>query len=335
MIHVTAMDTCQWVPSQTGAAAVLESAADKLLNVDAQTGDSTTSSKHAYYGVEDNYSWSSDSSSSPEYSDEEEDVDVDEDGAECHRRRQLRNLVIEVPGVLLHYLPSPTVIPEKLLARALRTRAWFDHETGAASADATARALPQGELFAGFPDPERAVRDGLMRRPVAPPPPALLQALDLLRARPGVRVLCASNVSRDEHRRLRALAPALYARFGGDDGGVFTSWELGVRKPAAPFLRRVVAAAGVEPAETLLVDCVLETAVAARALGMAAIVVAPEDSPAVLARAIVAHFDDWRRPRRRRWPPAPRSCAPTGWRRRSRPTARWCRTCSPGSRPPR
>ena len=96
------------------------------------------------------------------------------------------------------------------------------------------------------------------------------------------RVPCyaISNTNPAHVRHIRSAFPGLLDRFDH----VFTSHEIGHRKPQPETFRHVLQAIGLPPAEVLLFDDLQPNVEAARALGLQAVLVrSPEDVRAALA----------------------------------------------------
>ena len=96
------------------------------------------------------------------------------------------------------------------------------------------------------------------------------------------RVPCyaISNTNPAHVRHIRSAFPGLLDRFDH----VFTSHEIGHRKPQPETFRHVLQAIGLPPAEVLLFDDLQPNVEAARVLGLQAVLVrSPEDVRAALA----------------------------------------------------
>lgn len=202
------------------------------------------------------------------------------------------NVMLDPVGLLLMISQdSSHVMPSKLLRRMLLTRIWQNHQRGLFGLQEAAHQLAHLPFLSTTGWSAHDIARMLQNRAVMPIP-CMLQLLDILREELHLRLFCVCNASPEEFHRLHRQFPALFAKFDA----TFTSAEEGVGKPSLRFLQIAMEKASIFAHRTLYLDSHdLESIVAARSLGMHALLVKPgpinydqqNTSPAQLYNALI------------------------------------------------
>lgn len=176
------------------------------------------------------------------------------------------------PTAFLLCISQPSMMPIKLFRRMLLSSIWQRYQRGHFGLHEAAQQLAQLPFLSTSHWTPHDIALLLQDRPVTPVP-CMLQLLDVLCERLHLRLFCVCNASAEELHALRSQFPDLFARFSM----VFASAEEGVGKPSLRFLQIAMKKAGISAHRTVYLDAAhdLESVVAARSLGMHALLVEP------------------------------------------------------------
>ena len=185
-----------------------------------------------------------------------------------------------------------TPVRPKLLRRILSSSIWCEYEKGKITEQECVQ-LVAAEFSIFEVDFARALKNA--RRSIRLNN-AVFDLLRDLKKRTGVRAFGVANMSSSEWDLLRRkLEPEVWALFDH----IYTSADVGERKPSLGFFKHVLESAGLNPGRTVLVDNRVENIVPAMSMGMKAITFtnAQEMSRALttLTRDPVADAERWMR----------------------------------------
>ena len=207
--------------------------------------------------------------------------------------RQCDNIVVDFGGVLFTWSANTmTPVRPKLLRRILSSSIWFEYERGTITEQECVQ-LVAAEFSIFEVDFARALKNA--RRSIRLDN-AVFDLLCSLKKRAGVRIFAVANMSRSEWDLLRRkIEPEVWALFDQ----VYTSADVGERKPSLGFFKHVLDSAGLNPARTVLLDNRVENVVSAASIGMKAIAFTTAQEAAraltALVRDPVADAERWMR----------------------------------------
>ena len=207
--------------------------------------------------------------------------------------RQCDNIVVDFGGVLFTWSANTmTPVRPKLLRRILSSSIWFEYERGTITEQECVQ-LVAAEFSIFEVDFARALKNA--RRSIRLDN-AVFDLLCSLKKRAGVRIFAAANMSRSEWDLLRLkIEPEVWALFDH----VYTSADVGERKPSLGFFKHVLDSAGLNPTRTVLLDNRVENVVSAASIGMKAIAFTTAQEAAraltALVRDPVADAERWMR----------------------------------------
>jgi FMN phosphatase YigB (HAD superfamily) len=182
-------------------------------------------------------------------------------------------LILDLGDVLFTWSPvTTTSIPPKRLKSILSSTIWHQYERGRLSEDECYRLC--GERFSLDPEEvRRALADA--RASLRPNDTFIHFIRDLQAESQGaLRIFAMSNISAPDYAYTRRTIPAKWDIFER----VFTSADAGMRKPDLCFFDFVLGEIGADPSSVVFVDNDPENVLAARSLGMNAIVFDSDDA---------------------------------------------------------
>ncbi len=176
--------------------------------------------------------------------------------------RQCDNVVVDFGSVLFTWSANTmTPVRPKLLRRIFSSSIWFEYERGKITEQECVQ-LVAAEFSVFEVDFARALKNA--RRSIRLDN-AAFELLRNLKKRTGVRVFGVANLSSSEWDLLRRrMEPEVWALF--DD--IYTSADVGERKPSLGFFKHILDSAGLNSARTVLVDNRVENVVSAASIGM-------------------------------------------------------------------
>lgn len=184
-----------------------------------------------------------------------------------HSSHPLPNaLILDLGDVLFTWsLPTLPTLSPSVFKKITRSSIWFEYEKGNLTEHDAYAAV--AEEFCVTPS---AVAEAFQQaRESLKPNLEFLALVMQLKKEHGLKVFAMSNISAPDWEFLRNQAtPEQWAVFDR----VFTSAEMGERKPNLGFYRRVLEAAGVDPERTVFVDDKPENVLSARSLGVKGVV---------------------------------------------------------------
>ncbi|PYH48101.1 HAD-like protein [Aspergillus saccharolyticus JOP 1030-1] len=152
------------------------------------------------------------------------------------------------------------------LGRVLSSSIWMDYEVGKLEED---DCFQQVSVLFGFHEKDFRAMVSDLRETLTYDKHMLAVFRNLKTENPGVEIVLVSNISEPEYRALRRRWDS---SFWETFDHIFTSWELGVKKPSLRFYQHVLRATRASPHKTLFIDDQPENVLAAMSLGMRGIV---------------------------------------------------------------
>ncbi|KAG2111261.1 Haloacid dehalogenase-like hydrolase-domain-containing protein [Suillus discolor] len=175
-------------------------------------------------------------------------------------------LIFDIGDVLFSWSPqTKTSISQNVLRKILSSPTWNDYERGRMS-QAECYARVGGEFSVDPTEVARAFQDA---RDSLQSNEELISVIRHLKARSDgtLHVFAMSNISAPDYEVLRTK-PADWSLFDG----IFTSADVGERKPNLGFYKAVISSTGADPSRTIFVDDKMENVLSARSLGMRGII---------------------------------------------------------------
>lgn len=175
-------------------------------------------------------------------------------------------LIFDIGDVLFSWSPqTKTSISQNVLRKILSSLTWNDYERGRMS-QAECYARVGGEFSVDPTEVARAFQDA---RDSLQSNEELISVIRHLKARSDgtLHVFAMSNISAPDYEVLRTK-PADWSLFDG----IFTSAEVGERKPNLGFYKAVISSTGADPSRTIFVDDKMVNVLSARSLGMRGII---------------------------------------------------------------
>ncbi|KAI5118895.1 hypothetical protein M0805_002811 [Coniferiporia weirii] len=173
-------------------------------------------------------------------------------------------LIVDIGDVLVSWSPpSQTSISPMIIKQMMSSPSWNDFECGRISQETCYETL--GSRYAVAPADIARTFDGA--RDTIRFEVQLFQHIRMLKEQYGLTVYAMSNISREDYDYIRAL---------GTDwdvfDGFFPSFSAGLRKPDLGFFHKVISQTGTNPRKAIFVDDKLDNVIAARSVGIHAIV---------------------------------------------------------------
>jgi FMN phosphatase YigB (HAD superfamily) len=191
-------------------------------------------------------------------------------------------LILDIGDVLFSWsLPATTGIAPQRFRRMLSSMTWYNYERGRISQQECFASL-SNEFSIGFEVVESAITQARDTLEVNNELVACIR--ELKRQKGQLRVYAMSNISLPDYEYLRKK-PMDWSIF--DE--VFTSAEVGERKPNLSFYRHVMSKANIDPHQAIFVDDNLDNVLSARSLGFHGIVF--DDSQNVIRSLRNIFFD--------------------------------------------
>lgn len=175
-------------------------------------------------------------------------------------------LIFDIGDVLFSWSPqTKTSISQNVLRKILSSLTWNDYERGRMS-QAECYARVGGEFSVDPTEVARAFQDA---RDSLQSNEELISVIRHLKARSDgtLHVFAMSNISAPDYEVLRTK-PADWSLFDG----IFTSADVGERKPNLGFYKAVISSTGADPSRTIFVDDKMVNVLSARSLGMRGII---------------------------------------------------------------
>ncbi|KAG1881344.1 HAD-like domain-containing protein [Suillus tomentosus] len=175
-------------------------------------------------------------------------------------------LIFDIGDVLFSWSPqTKTSISQNVLRKILSSLTWNDYERGRMS-QAECYARVGGEFSVDPTEVARAFQDA---RDSLQSNEELISVIRHLKARSDgtLHVFAMSNISAPDYEVL-LTKPADWSLFDG----IFTSAEVGERKPNLGFYKAVISSTGADPSRTIFVDDKMVNVLSARSLGMRGII---------------------------------------------------------------